>query len=261
MILQFLATDEATLRACSQAAREFRHVALSYLGRHLTVDTVDRVRECAQLVASGAFRHIRSLDIGIINVERVSKADWGDYLVILGTFSRRRTLNRLWFSEVHFNLIQSNQKEELREIITELGSTVSELGLYGCYFSSYEEMVSLIRSFPLCDSLFLRDCVTPRKRPAGNAFAGLPEHRLRIKDIQLSSSFRLGGRLIDISKLIEDAGLDVGSLTALVCDVGTCEKTRRIAAAISASPVEQFQISCTEPGGYQGECTPLSSGR
>ena len=261
IILQFLSTDRATLQVCSQTAREFRHVALSFLGRHITINTVDRVKECAQLITSGAFQHVCSLDLGIVNVKKTLKTDWKDYLVILGAFARRRTLNRLWLSEVPFNLIQPNQKENLRETITELGSTVTELVLYGCYFSSYEEMISLIRSFPLCHSLFLGDCVTQGKPDAGNTFAGLPEHRLSIKDIQLSSSFRLGGRLIDVSKLIEDAALDVGSLTALMCDVGNSEKTRSVAAAVSASPVERFQVACTEPGGYQGGCTPLSSER
>jgi len=119
-------------------------------------------------------------------------------------------------------------------------------------------MVSLIRSFPHCDSLFLSDCVTRRKSAVENAFAGLPEHKLIIKDLQLSASLS-SGALIDVSKLIGDAALDVASLTALVCDVGTSERTRHIAAVVSASPVEQFQIASTEPGGYQGGCASLGS--
>ena len=39
------------------------------------------------------------------------------------------------------------QKENIRETTTALGSTVTELRLYGCHFSSYEEMISLINSF------------------------------------------------------------------------------------------------------------------
>ena len=260
MILQLLAPDKESLQSCSQAAREFRHAALSCLGRHLTINTVDRLKECAQLVAGGAFQHIRSLDLGVNDGRPILEAYWKDYLVILGGFARYRTLNRLWLSEVPFNIARPDQND-LRETVTALGSTVTELGLYGCRFSSYEEMVSLIRSFPHCDSLFLSDCVTRGKTAVGNAFAGLPEHRLSIKDLQLSSSFRSRGRLIDISKLIDDAALGVGSLTALVCDVGTSEKTRHIAAAVSVSPVEQFQVACTEPGGYQGRRTPLGSER
>ena len=264
MILQFLAADTATLHACSQAAREFRHAALSCLGRPLTVNAVSRFKGCAKMVARGAFQHIRSLDLGINNGETVSKADRKDHLVILTAFARYRTLNRLWLSEVPVTFSRSNQKKDLRETVTALGSTVTELGLYGCCFSSYEEMISFIRSSPLCDSLFVGDCVTEGKTAVGNVLAGLPEHRLSIKDLQLSaSSFRLSrwdrsSRLIDVSKLIEDAALDVRSLTALVCDVWTSEKTRHIAAAVSASPVEQFQVACAEPGGYKGRRTPLS---
>ena len=259
MIIQFLATDKASLQACSQAAREFRHAALSCLGRHLAIDRADRVKECAQLVAGGAFQHIRSLDLGISDGRPILGVYWKDYLIILEAFARYRTLDRLWLSEVPFNLFRPDQKN-LRETITALGSTVTELGLYGCRFSSYEEMVSLIRSFPHCNSLFLRDCVTRGKSAVGNAFAGLPEHALSVKDLQLSSSLSYGA-LIDISNLIEDAALDVGSLTSLVCDVGTTGKTQRIAEAVSGSPVEQFQVACAEPGGFQGGCTPLDSKR
>ena len=257
MILRFLATDEASLRACSQAAREFRYAALSCLGRHLTVGVVDRVKECAQLVAGGAFQHIRSLDLGINDGRAALESYWKDYLIILGEFARYRTLDCLWLSGVPFNFFQPDQKD-LRKTVTALGSTVTELGLYGCRFSSYEEMVSLIRSFPHCNSLFLSDCVTRRKSAVENAFAGLPEHTLSVKDLQLSSSFS-NGTLIDISKLIEDAALDVGSLTSLVCDVGTTEKTQRIAEAVSESPVEQFQVACAEPGGFQGGRAPFNS--
>ena len=269
MIFQF--ADKETLRACSRAAREFRHDALSCLGRHLTVNTFNRVKECAQLVSRGAFQHVRSLDLGITSGELILKGDWKYYVIILAAFARYRTLNRLWFSEVSFDLLRFNQKRNLRETIAALGSIVTELGLYECCFSSYEEMISLIRSFPLCDSLFLRSCVTQGGLAVGNAFARLPEHRLRIQDLQLSASSkrttssrsarRFGSTLrvwsgntvlIDVSKLIEDAALDVGSLTSLVCDVGTTEKTQRIAEAVSESPVEQFQVACAEPGGFQG---------
>jgi hypothetical protein len=260
MILQYLATDMETIRACSQAAREFRHVALSFLGRNLTVNAIDRLKECAQLITGGAFQHVRSLDLGVDNKRVILETYWMDYFAILRGFAQYRTLNRLWLSEVPFNFVQRRQKNILREAITALGSTIAELGLYGCHFSSYEEMISLVRSFPLCGALFVRDCVTGEQAASRNAFAGLPEHKLAIKDLQLSSSSS-NDLLIDVSNLIEDAALDVVSLAALVCDVGTCEKTQHVAAAVSTSPVERFQVACAQPGGFQGGRTPLSSER
>jgi len=256
MILQLLATDKRTLRACSQVAREFRHVALSCIGRHLTVNTTSRFKECAQLVTEGAFQHVRSLELGTDDGRPLFEAYWKDYLVILGAFGRYRALDRLWLSEVPFSFSRPNQKKDLRKAIIALGSTVTELGLYGCRFSSYEEMVSLIRSFPLCNFLFIGDCAR-EKSAVGNAFDGLPKHTLSIKDLQLSSSSS-SSRLIDVSNLIEDAALDVGSLTALVCDVETSEKAQRIAAAVAVSTVEQFQVACPESGGFQGGCTHCS---
>ena len=257
IILQLLANDKETLRACSQIAYDFRFTALSFLGRHLTVNTVERLTECAPLIAKGAFQHVRSLDLGVNNQRLILEEYWNAYLVILKAFAQYRALNRLWISEVPFNFAGRSQKKNLRETIVALGSTVTELGLYGCHFSSYEEMISLIRSFPLCNFLFIRDCVTGEQAATENVFAGLPEHELNIKDLQLSSSSS-NDLLIDVSNLIEDAALDVESLTSLVCDVGTSERTRRIATAVSSSPVEQFQVACTESGGFQGEHTPLS---
>jgi len=251
MVLQFLRHDKATLRACSQAAREFRYAAQSCLGCYLAVNTVERLKECVQLVAGGAFQYIRYLDLGVNNKREITEGYWKNYLVILGAFARYGVLNRLWLSEVPFNFLRPNQKKGLRETITALSSTVTELGLYGCHFSSYEEMISLIRSFPRCNFLFIRDCATGEQTADGNAFAGLPEHTLHIKDLQLSSPSS-NDPMIDVSNLIEDAALDVGSLTALVCDVGTSERTQRVAAAVSASPVEHFQVACAEPGGFQG---------
>lgn len=42
MILQYLETDKETIRACSKTARNFRHVALSFLGRHITVNDISK---------------------------------------------------------------------------------------------------------------------------------------------------------------------------------------------------------------------------
>jgi len=260
MILQFLKADKATLRACSQAAREFRHAAQSYLGSHLTVNDVERLKECVRLVAGGAFQHVHSLDLGINNGRLVLEGYWKDYLLILGVFARYRGLSRLWLSEVPFNFLRRDQKKGLRETVTTLGSTVTELGLCGCHFSSYEEMISLIRSFPHCNLLSIGDCVTGKQTAGGNALTGLPEHTLNIKDLRLSSPSS-NDTLIDISNLIQDAALDVGSLTALACDVGTSEKTQRVAAAVSASPVERFQVACAKPGGFQGRRTLSNSER
>ena len=260
MILQYLVNDKEALRACSQTAHDFRYTALSFLGRHLTVNTANRLGECASLITKGAFQHVQSLDLGINSKRVIPEEYWRAYIVILKAFAQYRALDRLWLSEVPFNFVKSSQKKNFRETIVAVGSTVTELGLYGCHFSSYKEMISLIRSFPLCNFLFIRDCVIGEQATGGNALAGLPEHSLCIKDLQLSSSSS-NYSLIDVSNLIEDAALDVGSLTSLVCDVWTSEEAQCIAAAVSSSPVEQFQVACAEFEGFQGRRIPLSSRR
>ena len=260
MILQYLKTDTKTIRACSQAAREFRPVAMSFIFHRLKVNRVGRLKECARLITGGAFQHVRSLDLGIDDKNVILEDYWMDYLTILGQFGRYRSLNRLWLSEVPLNFTQHGQKKGLGETIAALGSTVTELGLYECHFSSYEEMISLICSFPFCNILFIRDCVTGDQATGDNALAGLPKHKLKVEDLQLSSSSP-NDSLIDVSNLVEDAALDVGLLTSLACDVGSYEGTRRVAAAVSGSPVEQFQVACAEPEGFQGRRILLNSKR
>ena len=254
MIFQYLADCRNTLRACSQTTRRFRYTALSLLGRHLTLNTVGRLKECSPLITRGAFQHVRSLDLGVNSEGMTLGRHWRTYLVVLKAFTQYRTLNRLWLSEIPFDFVARSQKENLRETIVALGSTVTELGLYGCHFSSYKEMISLIRSFPLCNFLFIRNCTIEGQPTGENVFTGLPEHKISIRDLQLSSSSS-NNLSIDVSNLVEDAALDVGSLTSLVCDVGDSERTRRIAAAVYQSPVEHFQVACAEPGGFQGEHT------
>ena len=207
------------------------------------------------MIKRGAFQHVQSLDLGVDNKNAILEAYWKRYVTILGSFAQYHTLNCLWLSEIPFIFLNQSKKGNFRDTVAALGSTVTELGLYGCHFSSYEEMISFICAFPLCNFLFIRDCFTGEQATGGNAFDGLPKHRLTIEDLQLSSSSS-NDLLIDVSNLIEDAGLDVGSLTSLLCDVGTSERTKLVAAAVSSSPVEQFQVACAEPGGFQGECRP-----
>jgi len=199
MILQYLANDKEALRACLRTAHDFRYTALSFLGRHLTINTVNRLGECASLIAKGAFQHVCSLDLGINDKRVILEEYWRAYIVILKAFAQYRALDRLWLSEVPFNFVEPSQKKNFRETIVAVGSTVTELGLYGCHFSSYEEMISLIRSFPLCNFLFIRDCVIGEQATGGNAFARLPEHNPCIKDLQLSSSSS-NNLLIDASR-------------------------------------------------------------
>lgn len=255
MILQDLVEDKIALRKCSQISHDFRYPAQSLLGRHLTVNSVGRLKESAPMIAGGAFQHIRSLDLGVTEMRVVLEEYWKAYLPILVAFGQYHSLNRLWLSEVPFNFAKPRQKKSLREAVVNLGSTITELGLYGCHFSSYEEIVSFVRSFPACTFLFVRDCVTGKHPTGENTLAGLPEHQLSVKDLQLSSP-SWNDLFIDVSNLIQDAALDVGSLTSLMCDVGTFERTQRVAAAVSKSPVEHFQVACTEPGGFQGKPTP-----
>jgi hypothetical protein len=246
--------DKPTLRACSLAAREFSGAALSRIGRHITVNHVSRIRQCARLlIANSAFQHVRSLDIGVTSKNSNPEGYLEEQLAVLEIFAQRRTLTCLWLSNAPFPSIKPSQREKIRDIVTTLGSTVNDLGLYGCQFPSYADMISFIRAFLHCDSLYIRDCVIRDEESTGNLFSGLPEHNLSLNVLELTSASS-DGRIIDVSSLVKDAALDVSRLSALTCSVGSAEQAQCVASATSASPIRHFQVACTEPGGFQGAC-------
>ena len=256
--MEMLGADKKTLSACSLVVREFTFVALCRLGRHISVNTVCRLRECSSLISKGsALQHVNSLHLGTSSTKKrgIFEKDWDAYLIILEAFARRRTLTRLWLSQVpfYFSSFYSSERkkgETIRNIVVSLAATVKELVLYCCHFSCYVEMISLVRAFPLCTSLDVRNCFT-RKTPGANAFAELPRHTLHISNLKLESSSKRGF-LIDVSGLIKDAALDISSLTSFRCDMNTADVTRHTMMTAIASPTGWFKLVCGEAQGFDG---------
>ena len=251
MIVKMLGADRETLSACALVSREFTFPALCCLGRHITINTVRRLRECVSLLTKGsAFQHVRSLDLGIVTKAVILQRDLDDYLTILEVFARRRTLNSLSFSKVPFRFSKREKQERVRNVITSLGATVTELGLYSCRFSSYAEMISLIRSFPLCASLSVRNCRS-RGSFQSNMFAQLIQHTLNVRDLELTSS-RDHKSIIDVSNLVEDATLDISALTEFSCGMDSAREVRHALMIASASPIDGLQLVCDEASGFHG---------
>lgn len=250
--MEMLGTDKETLSACTLASRQFTFAASCRLGRHISVNTVRRLQECASLLAAGgsAFQHVRSLDLGVTTRKPIHQNYWDDYLTILDVFARRRSLTRLWLTEVPFSSLMRGNRERARNAIISLTVTVNELGLYSCGFSSYPEMISLIRSFPLCTSLYVRDCFV-RRTPGQNLFVDLPQHTLHVSDLELTSS-PCHKPPVDVSTLPVDAAIDLSSLTGFSCHMNTAEQARHSIMTAAASPVERFQLMCEEPEGFHG---------
>ena len=262
IILELFKHDKTTLRACSLAAREFSRPALSYIGQHITVNYVPRIKKCVQsLTSHSAFQHVRSLDLGVTSKSSNPEDYLEEQLTILEIFAQRQTLTCLWLSNLPFPSIESCRREKIRDVVAALSSTVNNLGLYGCRFPSYTDMISFVRAFPHCDSLYIRDCVTSGEKSAGVMFSGLPKHKLSLDTLELTSldtpeltSRSSKGLIIDVSSFIKDAALGVSQLSALICGVGSAEQARCVAIATSASPIRYFQLTCIEPGGFQGRC-------
>jgi hypothetical protein len=257
IIVKMLGTDKESLSSCALVSRDFTFAALCRLGRHISINTVRRLRECARLLANAsAFQHVRSLDLGITTKKTIHQKDWDDYLIVLEAFARRHTLNRLWFSEVPFYFSKRGNQERFGNIISSLTTTVNELGLYSCHFSSYEEMISFIRAFPLCASLYVRDCVAQRNPAELNAFVRLPRYTLHINDLELTSSSK-HKHLFDVSNLVKDAALDVSSLTGFTCEMSAADAVQQALMITAASPIEKLQLACDEAEGFHGTSSSI----
>ena len=203
------------------------------------------------LTTGSAFQHVRSLDLGVTGKYSNPEDCLEQQLTILQIFAQRQTLTRVWLSRVTFPALESCGGIKVQDIITALGSTVSDMGLYGCLFPSYADLISFILAFPHCDSLFVRNCVTNGTNSGEGIFSGLPKHKLSLNVLELSSSSS-DGLIIDVASLIEAAGLDVSRLSSLTCDVESVTRARSLAKATSTSPIRHFQLTSTKPDVFRG---------
>ena len=138
MIMEILKPDLDAIRVCSLTSHSFRSIAQPFLGRHVSLNDLTRVKECVQLLSDGGdsgFHHVRSLSLGITTERTVLEVYWNDYLAILKVFARRKRLVRLWLWEIPFFFLRPGKKKMFREVVLALSSLVNELGLYGCHFS------------------------------------------------------------------------------------------------------------------------------
>ena len=211
------------------------------------------------LTTTSAFQHVRSLDLGVTGSgSNPLKNCLEEKLTILKTFAERQTLTRLWLTNVAFPTIASNERMNIQDVVASLGSTVDDLGLYGCSFPSYADMVSFIRAFPHCDSLHVRDCIVDcASSQCEGIFSELPKHKLSLNVLELGSSS--GGLTIDASSLIEDACLDISRLSSLGCSIGSAAQARSVAEATSSSPIQDFQLASTTPEVFRGRWNILIS--
>ena len=254
--MEILKSNRDAVCACSLSGRDFRSVAQPFLGRHISVTDHGRVKECIQILNDSGFQHVRSLSLGITDKRVILEEYWTDYLVILGVFAKRGSLVQLWLWEVPFFFLQPQQEKMTKEVVLALSSSVDNLGLYGCHFSCSEEMVSFVRAFPHCNKLYIQDCVTGGQDSPENSFAGFPQHKLSIVDLDLTAS-STSELLIDLSGFIEDAELDVSSLSGLACDLQSTEGNNRVVLATSESPIRSLRFSSTSSDGFQGAYIPL----
>ena len=255
MIMEILKPDCRALCACSLSGRSLRSVVQHFLGQHISVTDHQRVKECIQLLNNSGFQHVQSLSLGIRNQKVIPEDYLVDYLEILEVFTQR-SLVQLLLWDFLFCLLQPQQKKAFKDIILGLSSLVKDLGLYGCHFSCYEEMVSFVHVFPHCHKLYLQESATDGQDLPENLLARFPQHKLSIINLDLTALLT-SEFLIDLLGFIEDTELDVSLLSVLTCKLLVIKGISHVILSTSEPPIRALRFSSTFPDGFQGVCTYL----
>ena len=143
MFIEALGDDQDSLRACSLVSSVFRHLCGLILYRDIALDCEEKVDTFIQFGGrSDILQYVKSFTVIFISNPHV----------ILDPVSRKASLETLCLHLVRFC------PEPLIESILSRLNTVTVVILQECCFEEFEDFVSFIRCFPLCEILRLRRC-------------------------------------------------------------------------------------------------------
>jgi len=174
MFIEALADDQHSLRACSLVSSVFRHLCGTILYRDIALNHEEKVDTFVQFgERSDILQYVKSLTF------TYPKDPHG----ILDTVSRKASLEILCIHRAVFH------PETLTTSILSRLSTVTVLILQGCRFEEFEDFVSFVRCFPLCENLRLRRCTWIRHTEAKLEPAGrLPVHDIAPAHLEVTNN-------------------------------------------------------------------------
>jgi len=199
MFIEALGDDQDSLRACSLVSSVFRCLCSSILYRDIALDSDEKLDTFIEFgERSDALQHTKSLSL----------VDPGDPHGILDTISQKASLETICLRQAQFDV------EPPTASLLSRPSTVTVLVLRECRFRGFEDFVSFIRCFPLCEVLRLRGCTWVDDEDAKSKFGnprvqGIAPAHLEITN---NSPTERGEQYCNQGKIVGAAWLDLAGL-------------------------------------------------
>jgi len=248
MFIEALGDDQHSLRACSLVSSVFRHLCGPILYRDIALDREEKVDTFIQFGEhSDILRHVKSFTI------KNSKDPHG----ILDTISRKASLEILCLRRDMFH-----PGTLTASIFSEL-STVTVLVLQGCRFEEFEDFVSFIQCFPLCEILRLRRCTWIRHTDAKLEPTGrLPVHDIAPAHLEVTNNLSptWGEEYCDQGETFGASWLGLTGLKSFTYAIGGETKLELVLGKIAAcEQLEEIDVAIPYYVRRDfGECESLS---
>jgi hypothetical protein len=248
MVVDYLHDDTDALKVCAESARCFLPATRYHLFQRITLNSAERMDSCLDMLSGkrpdDIIRSTRALDIGFKthwNAWRGPQIYWEKMAEICLGFGRLGKINSIWFSDVNFSQIAIAQRSKLLEALSLLVDTVTELGIYECFFYTIQDFGSVICTFSYCDHLFIRGCAYDSGVKAFSSFHSFPKNYPSIVELSIEHfSFR---SLADVAAFITP--IKTEHLKWLYCDIDHYHATRAILKSASHS-LECLEFSHSE---------------
>jgi len=248
MFIEALEDDQDSLRACSLVSAVFRHLCGPILYRDIALDREEKVDTFIQFgERSDILRHVKSLTV------IYSKDPHG----ILDTISRKASLETLCLRRdmCHPGTLTASIFSKL--------STVTVLVLQGCRFEEFEDFVSFIQCFPLCEILRPRLCTWIRHTDAKLEPSGrLPVHAIAPTHLEVTNNISptWGEEYFDQGEIFGASWLDLTGLKSFTYAIGgEAASELMLEKIVACEQLEEFDVAIPHYVRRDfGECESLS---
>ena len=242
LIVDELRANIPALRACSTVSGLLYHFCKKHLYRSVNLDTPNKVDGfvlASERADLPVLRYTHTLSLGVAGIASWRCAD--KLVVVLGVFAKKASIECLTLKEMKFTLLSPSNVAGLVETMGVLSRTVLRLELLDCLFPRREDIVSLIRSFPLCKSLRLRRC-SWQSTQLTPIFSSLPTHTISVDELEITT--RKSHATYDLSAIVEQDWLDTTGLKSLTYSVLEDFMAIKMLNAVKDCHLQNLRISC-----------------
>jgi len=244
MFIEALGEDQDSLRACSLVSSVFRCLCCPILYRDIALDSDEKVDTFIEFgERSDALQHTKSLSL----------VDPGNPHGILDTISQKASLETICLRQAQFDV------EYLTAPLLSRPSTVTVLVLRECRFRGFEDFVSFIQCFPLCEVLRLRGCTWVYDEDTTSKLGNPRVHDIAPAHLEITndSPTEWGEEYCDQGKIVGAAWLDLAGLKSFTYADGGEAAIKPVLERIAACELpEEIDLAVPNARRSLGEYKP-----